>query len=404
MSAGAFLALAAACGLGALAALRWRRRREMRRLQTLANLLSALREDDFSIRAIEARRGDPLGDALVEANLLADAMAAQRREALEATALLRTVMEEIDVAVLAFDDEGRVRLANRAAERLLSIPVFQLLGSPATEVGAESLLHDGPGTIDRAFPGGAGRFGVRRTTFRERGRPMRLVVVTNLGDLLREEERTAWLRLIRVLGHEMGNSLGPIRSIAESLESRARRAPHPDPGVREDLERGLTVVRERAASLARFLEGYTRLARLPKPSPGVVAVATWIHDAASLERRVPIEIAGGPDVRLRGDRDQLDPMLINLIRNAAEASLETGGAVRLAWVLSGNVVEVRVEDDGPGLADPSNLFVPFFTTKPGGSGIGLVLARQIAEAHGGSLALENRRDTAGCVAKVRLPV
>lgn len=404
MSGGALLALAVACALGALAALRWRRLREARRLQTLANLLSALREEDYSIRAIDARRGDPLGDALVEANLLADAMATQRREALEASALLRTVMEEIDVAVLAFDEEGRVRLANRAAERLLALPASQLLGLPAGAVGAQPLLDDGPGTIERVFPGGSGRFGVRRTTFRERGRPMRLVVVTNLGELLREEERTAWMRLIRVLGHEMGNSLGPIRSIAESLEGRARRAPHPDPSVREDLERGLTIVKERSASLARFLEGYTRLARLPKPSPGVVAVASWVHDAAALEARVPIEIAGGPDLRLRADRDQLDPMLINLIRNAAEASLETGGAVRLSWRLIGSFVEVRVEDDGPGLADPANLFVPFFTTKPGGSGIGLVLARQIAEAHGGSLALENRRDATGCVARVRLPV
>jgi signal transduction histidine kinase len=97
-------------------------------------------------------------------------------------------------------------------------------------------------------------------------------------------------------------------------------------------------------------------------------------------------------------------LLINLLRNAADAALETGGGVRVGWRKNASYIEVKVEDDGPGLSNTGNLFVPFFTTKPGGSGIGLVLSRQIAEAHGGALTLENRRDGSGCEARLRLPI
>lgn len=402
MSATAGLAVAAALA-GGLLGHRIAGRRAKRRLQTLANLLAALREEDFSIRALGAKRGEPLGDALVEANLLADAMAVQRRQALEATALLRAVMEEIDVAVFAFDADDRVRLVNRAGERLLGATEEAITGRTAVECGLGDLLAGDMESVERSFPGGSGRFGVRRTTFRERGLPMRLLVVANLAALLREEERSAWRRLIRVLGHELGNSLGPIRSIAESLRARLSRGPGDD-DLRADLEDGLSVVAERAGALTRFLEGYAALARLPLPKRSRTALAPCVRSVAAMETRLPVRVEPGPDVRVLADRDQIEQLLINLVRNAADAAADTGGGVRIGWGLSPGTVELRVEDDGPGLANPSNLFVPFFTTKPGGSGIGLVLARQIAEAHGGTVSLENRSDAAGCVARVRLPL
>lgn len=373
-------------------------------LRTLANLLGGLREGDFSMRLRGGRRDDALGEAILEANALAAELRGQRLAALEATSLLRAVMSEIDVAILVFDPGRRLKLANRAAERLLAAPVERLTGAGAEELGLADCLEGEPArTVEREFPGGAGRFGVRRATVREGGLPHELVVVANLSTALREEERLAWQRLIRVLGHELNNSLAPIKSIAGSL-TRRMDAPELGPEARDDLARGLQVIADRAESLTRFMEGYSRLARLPAPRRRSVAVAPAIAAAAAIEKRVPVEIDEGPAVDVDVDPDQLQQVLINLLANAAEASLETGKPVRIGWSIVDDRVAIRIADRGTGLANPSNLFVPFFTTKPGGSGIGLALCRQITDAHGGDLALRNRDDGDGCVAELVLPL
>ncbi|HWX24047.1 MAG TPA: ATP-binding protein, partial [Vicinamibacteria bacterium] len=314
------------------------------------------------------------------------------------------VMEEIDVAVFAIDSQGRLRLANRAGERLLAQPAERLLGRTAEEVGLLPALSGvGPRVADMAFPGSAGRFEVRLGTFRQGGLPLQLLVLANVSRALREEERQAWQRLIRVLGHELNNSLAAIRSIAQSLENILGRAPRP-PDTEADIARGLAVISARSASLGRFMDGYARLARLPPPRNEPLEIGALVRRVAGLETRVKVNILSGPETHLSGDPDQLEQLLINLVKNAAEASLESSSQIRISWrPLAGNV-EVLVEDEGPGLPETANLFVPFFTTKPEGSGIGLVLSRQIAEAHGGSLRLENRRPSPGCRAVLRLPV
>jgi nitrogen fixation/metabolism regulation signal transduction histidine kinase len=380
------------------------RDRVVRPLQTLSNMLAALREGDYSIRARGADRDDSLGLALLESNLLGETLRSQRLGAMEATALLRTVMSEIDVAVFAFDDGDRVRLANRAGERLLDQSAERLLGRTAEQVGLGVYLQgDSPRTEDVTFPGAAGRWEVRRGVFRQDGRPHTLLVLTDVSKTLREEELQAWQRLVRVLSHEINNSLAPIKSIAGSLQTLLDREPRPV-DVDDDLRRGLTVIAGRSEALVRFMSAYARLARLPAPQRSPVDVGAWVRRVAALETRLPVFVEGGPAMRIRADGDQLDQMLINLVRNAADAALETGGGVRLGWRLQQGALAVHVEDDGPGLPPSRNLFVPFFTTKPQGSGIGLVLSRQIAEAHGGALSLENRDDARGCVASVRLPL
>ncbi|HKA87690.1 MAG TPA: ATP-binding protein [Haliangiales bacterium] len=384
--------------LGASAALR---ERVVRPLQTLANLLAALREGDFTIRARHARNEDPLGAALAEVNLLGQTLRTQRLGALEASELLARVMEEIDVAVFAFDEERRLRLANRAGERLLGRG--DVLGTPAAELGLAACLHgDAPRTMVLPFPGGQGPWELRRGSFRQEGLPHELVVLTDVSRALREEELRAWQRLVRVLGHEINNSLTPIQSIALSLRQLLGRSPRPE-DWEEDTKRGLEVVERRAEALSRFMTSYTRLARLPRPRRGPVDVGAWVRRTAELEKRLPVQVDAGPDVVIQADGDQLDQLLINLVRNAADAALETGGGVTLGWHTSSAQVTVTVADDGPGLSDGGNLFVPFFTTKPGGSGIGLVLSRQIAEAHRGTLALENRAGTRGAEARLTLP-
>lgn len=389
------------------------RERAARPLQTLSNMLAALREDDTTIRA---RRADPqsaLGLALWEVNVLTETVRRRRLDAIEATALLRRVMDSIDVAVFAFDPDGRLRLVNQEGERLLGLPAERALGRDAGALGlADALVGDTPRLVELQLAGAGGRWELRRGEYRHDGRPHALLVLSDLTRALREEERQAWLRLIRVLSHEINNTLAPIQSLAGSLGTLLERgAAGVGAAFADDLRSGLRVIESRAQSLGRFLHAYAQLARLPAPARAHVDVAPLVRRVAALEARTPVEVREGPPVTLRADGDQLEQLLINLVRNAADAALETGGRAWLGWSAADGWAEIAVEDEGPGLADTANLFVPFFTTKPGGTGIGLALSRQIAEAHGGTLSLANRgadaatgRRLAGCVARVRLPV
>ena len=377
-------------------------------LQTISNLLAALGEGDFSIRARGARGGDPLGEVMVEVNALVETLRHQRLDALEATTLLRKVMAEIDVAVFTFDEETELKFVNRAGTRLLGLPAERLLGRRAEEIGLDPYLAgEAPRVINTAFPGGVGRWEVRRSQFRQGGRPHELLVLSDLSRPLREEERQAFQRLIRVIGHEMNNSLAPIKSIAGSLATIIEREPPPD-DWRDDMQRGLGVIASRSESLSRFMSAYARLAKLPPPKLAQLDVAAFVGRVVTLEKGHEINLRPGPPLRVQADGDQLEQLLINLIRNALDAVRETGGGVTVGWdrvtASSPMSMELWVEDEGPGLANTGNLFVPFFTTKPGGSGIGLVLSRQIAEAHGGNLILANRDDRRGCRATLRMPL
>jgi nitrogen fixation/metabolism regulation signal transduction histidine kinase len=373
-------------------------------LRTLSNLLAALREGDFSIRARGANREDVLGEVLWEVNALSDTLRKQRLGAVEATALLRKVMEEIDVAVFAFDGAGCLRLVNRAGERILNSAQDLLLGRDAMELGLSGCLEgETPRIAQIDFPGKSGRWEIHRGSFREAGWPHQLLVISDLSRALRDEERQAWQRLIRVIGHELNNSLAPIKSVAENLESVMSREQR-QADWEDDMRRGLSIIAARSDGLARFMNAYARLAKLPPPVFQPVDVGTWIHRVAALELRMQVKVENGPDLSIQADPDQLEQLLINLLHNAVDAALETGGGVRVGWAREDGSLDVWVQDEGPGIPSPANLFVPFFTTKPGGSGIGLVLCRQIAEAHAGSITLENREMTPGSEARLRLPL
>lgn len=378
------------------------RERLIRPLHAVSNMLEALREGDYSLRTRSPGGEDALGLILYEVNELAQTFHDQRLDALEASNLLTRVLSVIDVALFAFDEDGQLRLMNRAGEKLLGRPQDELLGSQADDLGlAVCLSGETPRVMDFAIDDRFGRWELRRRTFRWDGRPHRLVVLADLSQVLREEQRLAWQRLIRVLSHEINNSLTPIKSIAESLGRILDR----EIGDEEvaDLRDGLGVIGGRSEALGRFMSSYAQLARLPKPDRRDVDVEQWVNRVATLEARLPVSVEDGPALTIHADGDQLDQLLINLVENAADAALETDGGVRIRWSETESFLELEVEDDGPGLAQTANLFVPFFTTKPTGSGIGLALGRQIAEAHGGTLVLENREGSTGCVAGVRLP-
>jgi nitrogen fixation/metabolism regulation signal transduction histidine kinase len=380
------------------------RTRVVRPLQTLANLLAALREGDYSIRARGADLDDPLGLAFAEVNALREPLRAQRLGAVEAVALLQRVMAEVDVAMFAVDSTGMVRLVNRAGERVLGRPSAELLGQRAEDVGlGECLAGEPRRVLEASFPGDDGQWELRRSGFRQGGMPMQLLVLSDVRRVLREEERRAWQRVVRVLSHEINNSLAPIQSLAGSLRALLSRTPRPA-DAEEDLARGLAVIGGRAESLGRFMRNYASMAKLPAPVLAPVKVSEWVERVTQLEKRLPVRVRPGPPLTITADGDQLDQLLINLVRNAVDASAETGGEVEVTWERRNDTLVLSVLDEGPGLPPTANLFTPFFTTKRNGTGIGLVLSRQIAEGHGGTLSLENRAEGRGCVGRVRIPV
>lgn len=391
-----------------------------RPLQTLANVLASLREEDYSFRARNASPEDALGELSLEVNALADTLSGRQLRSVEAMALLQRVVDEIDAPLFAFDPSGSLRLVNPAGEHLLRQAKARMLGRSAEALHLQECLSaDNESLVELKLGDSQARWLLRRSSFRQNGVPHTLVVLSDVSRALREEERRAWQRLIRVLGHELSNSLAPIKSLAGSLSSRVASTPM-DESVRSDLQRGLEIIEARSASLHRFLEAYRRLAQMPAPVLREVALAPLVARVAGLEMRIPICVRPGPDLIFQADPDQLEQMLINLVRNAADAVLEMStttdfkstsiaasqpenGSVVVRWDVSAEDVTLAIEDSGPGLSNPSNVFTPFYTTKPNGSGVGLVLSRQIAEAHGGRIEIANRPSFRGCLVTVVLP-
>jgi two-component system nitrogen regulation sensor histidine kinase NtrY len=382
-----------------------------RTLLLAANLLGALREGDYSIRGT-ARAAGRSGQALSpsatdlvmqEINALGDTLQRQRAEAIESTALMQSVMAAIDVSVFAFDMQERLILVNSAGEKLLGQKAEAIVGRPASELRlAPYLAGEARRLIEQPIGAERGRLEMRRSSFRRDGRPHHLLVFADLSRALREEEQQAWQRIVRVLSHEINNSLTPIKSIAHSIRRMIARETNLPRGA--EIQDALSLIETRSGSLGRFLRAYAQLARLPKPERRVFDLHPLAKRIAELEDRLPVRVASAESVTVNADPDQLEQLLINIIRNGVDAALTTGGGVWVDWRPRDGQIHVEINDEGPGLPDTSNLFVPFFTTKPTGSGIGLALSRQIAEAHGGSLTLENRMGSKGCRATLILPL
>ncbi len=380
----------------------------IRPLQTLTNVVSSLREEDFSFRARGAVQNDALGELALEVNALADTLSEQKTFAVEATELLKRVLEEIDTPLFTFDPNGKLNLVNSAGTRLLQQSRDDLLGRTADDIGLTAFFQSETGVTSGSPLHPNARWLVRRTSFREKGVPHTLILLSDVSRALREEERSAWQRLIRVLGHELNNSLTPIKSIAGTLLLRVRGM---EIGEQEqaDFEKGLGIIEARSASLNRFLQAYRQIAQMPGPKLQPTPIRTLVERSAALENRVPVQVEPGPDITVSADPDQLEQVLINIVRNAAEAVMQAGheagsaAPVSIRWSLNSHFLQIQVIDSGPGLLNPENAFVPFYTTKESGSGIGLALSRHIVEGHGGSIQLLNRTDAVGCVAVISIP-
>jgi len=377
-------------------------------LRTLSNLMEALREGDYSMRIRGACREDALGELILEVNALTRSLQEQRFGAVEATALLRKTLAQIDVAMFGFDQEGRLCLVNDSGQQILGKSNENILGHHVKSLGLEDCLEGAtPRTVDLALPVGVRRWELRRTTYREKGLSHQLIFLSDLTRTLHEEERLAWKRLIQIMRHEINNSLTPIQSVAETLQTRIKQNSSENQW-QKDVKEGLEIIAARSEELSRFIASYSKLTRLPDPVFENVDVCMWIQHVCGLETRLKVIVIPGPDATIEADRGQLEQLLINLVTNAVEASLESNpdgrGEVKVGWRIEDRHLQVWVDDNGPGLDETSDVFVPFFTTKVKGSGIGLALSRQIAEAHGGYLTLENLFTKNGCRACLWLPL
>ena len=338
-----------------------------------------------------------------------DRLAAARADRQRRIDHLDALLDNVTAALLVVDEAGQVVSANRAAR--------QNLGAAPGAIGAITALPAATAVRLRTLPAGAreivrladGRAMLAQgASFAADRRRLTLISLQSLAGELDAVELKAWQDLVRVLAHEMMNSLTPVLSLSESLTARLR-APDADPAA---LAEDMAVIARRSAGLMHFVERYRRLTDLPAPELAKVKAGEL---AASLDRLMgPSMAEAGVDyaskvtpkaLTLTADPELLEQALINLLKNAMEAARgRDGAAVRLGVRLEEAQAALIVEDNGPGLPaeDPEAVFVPFFTTKPGGSGVGLTLARQIALAHGGRL--EHRpRPGGGAVFRLVLP-
>ena len=377
-------------------------------LRTILNILGALREGDYSMRLRGARRDDAMGELAWEVNRLIQFLQKRRFDVVESTTLLQKILAEIDVALFGFDSSDVLQWINDSGRQLLKFNEEKIIGSHAKKFGLDLCLKGPtPRIVDLSLPGGVGRWELRRATYREKGLSHQLVFLSDMTRTLHEEERQAWKRLIQILRHEINNSLTPIQTVAQSLQTRLKQESH-SKDLEDDVREGLEIIAERSEVLGGFIASYSKLTRLPEPNFDEMKVETWIQRVVGLETRLQVEITRGPELMIQADHSQLDQLLINVVSNAVEASLEAnrpaGEHVMITWKIVGSFLELWIDDDGPGLDTTTDPFVPFFTTKPQGSGIGLALSRQIAEAHGGYLTLIKLQQRPGCRALLRLPI
>lgn len=368
----------------------------------LTDVHAALREGDLGIRGGVPSKHNPLRGMVVDVNMLADVLRDGRRKRTEALRFLSKTLTALDNPIFVVDRHRRLTVINPAARRLIDAEHEGVIGRDVGELGLADVVASADNAIlTWDFAAKSGRWIVRRAAWYNEGQEDTLVMLHDISAVLGEEERRAWQRLFRVLSHELNNSLTPIGSLAGSLSNLIDG--EGIAAVEGEVREGLETIGRRAESLARFLSGYGRLAHLPPLNPHAFRLDIALARVARLEQRMQVSIAGTVEVTIVGDEAQLEQAFINLLRNAVESALPHEGSVRLAWTFGNGQVRVTIEDEGGGLPERSALFVPFFTTKVDGSGIGLSLTRLIVEAHGGSVDLRPRESGRGALAIVLLP-
>lgn len=378
---------------------------EIRRLITAqlrraTNLMDALSHGDFSLRAVIRGENSALNEFNHLLNSLADTMTQQSLVSRERQILLHKVIDQIDVAIVAVDHQDCISLMNPAAEKLLDATFSHLQGAPIKTLGLQDVLtNDYRQVIEFEIKQHRKKVYLHSDEYFEQGKRHRLIFITDIQEILRDEERNAWQRLLRVLSHEINNSLAPIASISESLySSTLQESTTLEPS---DFQQGLAVISERSHHLNDFIKRYQQLSKLPDPSKSIVNVHHVLSSTVALFDDV---LMNDVDESLTCfvDESQLQQVLVNLIKNALQACEPSMATEKTTIGVTSKPgqLEITVTDNGCGITNMDNIFVPFYTTKQTGSGIGLVMSRQIMRNHGGDLHLNNRQKSTGVIATV----
>ncbi|MDO9319679.1 MAG: ATP-binding protein [Gammaproteobacteria bacterium] len=390
----------------------WRRTQDQYR--NLHNLLESIIQGDHSLRGVAERESGELGELVGTINALARASQQQRLQSEESLLLVRKIIDQIDVSIIAWGKDGRMQFINPAAEKLLGVPpensnygVEALQLPPALQI-ANQFQAGETRVLDLDIAKARGRFRLHVERFIADGHSNSLLFITDVSKLLKSEERKAWRNLIRVLSHEINNSLAPLVSLSNALSKQVRLR-EKDAELRKELVDGISIISHRAESMAEFVKNHQQIAQLPTLSKRKVELLQLIRRVVSLFPNSAIDI-NGSETEVVIDPLLMEQVLINLIKNAIESTERSSaklGAPPLPivvdWEVHDKRLTITIVDSGEGIQSLDNLFVPFYTTKPHGSGIGLVISQQIIEAHGGDINVSNRTDQRGCRVTINIP-
>ena len=390
-------------------------------LQTSTNLMEAMIAGDYSMRARAHNVDGALGEFSHLINSLAETLTQHRLITREHQILLGTITSQIDVAIIALNSDDKITLMNPAAEKLFQCRFEQRQGAPIKVLGLQDVAQGSfRKVVEFELKHNKKKVYLHTDEYFDHGIKHQLIFITDIQHLLQEEERQAWQRLLRVLSHEINNSLAPIASISETLSNLVTKKIAPsadnihqegdnesdssnDENLNENLIMGLGVIKECSHSLNAFIQQYQELYKLPKPNKSLFSLTKLLNNCAGLFTENSIECPS-KDLTIYADQTQLQQVLVNLLKNAIDAQQDCShNTIIIKWQVNESQLAIEIIDNGTGINNMDNIFVPFYTTKKHGSGIGLVLSRQIITNHNGELSLKNRLDSQGVIAKILLP-
>lgn len=356
------------------------------------------------MRMRRGSRNGELAEMVELVNSLARRLSQQRSESVESQMLLNTVIDHIDVAIVAIDENNGICFYNPAAKKLFKLDKTNANQSlPAQIEFAQAFSAGNHRVVELNLHGQQGRYNVHVEAYRDSGYQRKLLFITDVSTLLRSEERKAWRNLVRVISHEINNSLTPIASISQTLK-RIIEKQQAEPGAQELIE-GLTIISERATGLGEFVKSYRQLSKLPDPKREWLPLRPFFERIKHLFEKMEIRLDCHAELLVCMDPVQMEQVFINILKNAIESIDQAGvvGLISIKCEFLDSVVRMTISDNGAGISNPDNLFVPFYSTKKHGSGIGLVLCRQIVETHKGHFSIVNRQECVGCQVVLELP-